>query len=171
MPRIRDIIFSCFLLVVVFLLYRESKTFFVRPGMDASPALWPQIVLGLLAILSLALIVISLKEHLKVKKETSEKIINFKIKFSSLLALINWKVIGALAVTWAFLLVFRPLGFAITSFIYFIVITMILEPTKNIKKIAFRTTQAVTLVILMYFVFVRALKVQLPLGPLDQLFF
>ena len=171
MLRLRDMVFGCFLLVVCFLLYMETKNFFARPGLAATPALWPQIIIGLLAILSSALIIISLKEHLKEIKNNNAKIINFRINFRELLSLVNWKIIGALAVTWAFLLVFQQLGFIITSFIYYIVITMILEPTKKVKTISFRITQAVLLVVLLYFVFVKALKVHLPIGPLDQWLF
>ena len=164
-------IFGCFLLVVSFLLYGETKNFFARPGLTATPALWPQIILALLAILSVALIIVSLKAYQKEIKENKAKGIHAKINISALLASINKKVVAGLTATVAFILVFRPLGFAITSLIYFMVITMILEPTKDVKTIVFRVIQSLVLVVLIYLVFVRGLKVQLPLGPFPSHWF
>ena len=171
MSRIRDIVFGFILLVVCFILYRESKNIFARAGLIATPALWPQIIITLLAVLSIALILISFRAYLKEIKQNKENGKNAKINFGALLATVNVKVVASLVLTLIFVLVFRPLGFVITIPIYFILITMILEPTKNLKTIALRATQSIVLVLFIYFVFVRGLRVLLPFGPLPSYWF
>ena len=161
--------FGCFLLVVCFLLYRETQNFFQFPGLVASPALWPQIVIGVLAFLSCALIISSLRAHFREAKGNKEKSINFNL--GALFASINKKVVLALALTFAFLFAFRHLGFVITILIYYLALTMILAPTKNIKTIAIRAGQSIVLVVAIYLVFLRGLNVLLPIGPFPAYWF
>ena len=168
--RIRDRVFGCFLLVVCFLLYNETKEFPVPGHFKSSPpALWPRMVLTLLAALSLALIIISVREHLKEPK--GEKAQGHKIDFRAIFASINKRVVAAIAVTLVFLFTFRPAGFVISCFVYFIVLTMILEPTKKIKTILYRVAQAAALIVFIYFVFCKGLRVQLPPGPFPEQWF
>ena len=171
MARIRDIIFGFILLATCFILYRESKNIFARPGLIATPALWPQIIITLLTVLSIALIIISFRAYLKEAKQNKADGKIARFNFGSLLATVNIKVVASLVLTLIFVLVFRPLGFIITIPIYFVLITMILEPTKNLKTIALRATQSIVLVLFIYFVFLRGLRVLLPFGPFPSYWF
>jgi len=71
-------------------------------------------------------------------------------------------VLAAMVATLLFLEVFKPLGFAISTMIYFVALTYILEPTKDIKVFGVRIFQALVMVIIIYFVFGVALSVRLP---------
>ena len=155
--------------MLCFLLYRETGNFMDLPMFVASPPhLWPRIMLGLLAVLSAMLVAVNAKELLKEKKEKkpegAPQGVREKIDLKAFFAA-NKKVVAAMVATLAFLFLFIPLGFAITCFVYFVVITMILEPTRDKKVIIFRVAQSLALIILIFLVFTKGLSVQLPSGP------
>ena len=163
--------FGVFLLAVCAWLFHHTESFFVPPNPVAPPALWPRIVLAVLAILAIALIVTNLIAHLKEVRENKEKGIR-RPKLDVIQFLKEKrKVLGAMTATVIFLFTFVPIGFVITCLIYFVVITYILEPSKDLKILALRVTQSAVLVILIYLVFLRGLNVQLPAGLLPAHWF
>ena len=169
--RIRDMAFGVFLLAVCAWLFVHTESFFVPPNPVAPPSLWPRIVLAILAALAVVLIITNLMAHLKeVRENKANGVAQPKFDIVGFLKE-KRKVMGAMAVTLIFLFTFVPVGFIITCTIYFLVITYILEPTKNRKILALRVTQAVVLTALIYLVFMRGLNVQLPPGPFPAQWF
>lgn len=81
------------------------------------------------------------------------------------------RVILAMVVTVLFLQAFRPIGFAISILLYYVAITYILEPTKDLKTLSIRFLQALILVVLIHFIFGVALSVRLPNGVLPKQWF
>lgn len=153
--------------MICLLLLNESRNFYVPPGTVAGPALWPRIILGLLAILSLVLMYAGYKNTPKGQKEKPEAVSGSKDSLAQKWASLtpgNKRVLAAMLVTMIFLFLFQPLGFIISITAYFLVITYILEPTKNPKQIGFRIAQALALTAFIYMVFSKGLSVRLPAG-------
>jgi len=157
----RDIGFGIVFILISIFLYRETFNFYKPPQQIAVPALWPRIVLILLVILSLGLIYTGIKSKPDEKKEKKEE--NNRAG--------DYRVLAAMVATLLFLEVFKPLGFAISTMIYFVALTYILEPTKDIKVFGVRIFQALVMVIIIYFVFGVALSVRLPHGILPKRWF
>lgn len=163
----RDMIFGGLLFLICLLLLNESRNFYVPPDTVAGPALWPRIVLGLLAVLSLVLMYVGYKHIPKGQKENQEAVSGNQGSLTKKWASLtpgNKRVLAAMLVTMIFLFLFQPLGFIISITAYFLVITYILEPTKNPKQIGFRIVQALALTAFIYMVFSKGLSVRLPAG-------
>ena len=163
--------FGAFLLAVCVWLFNVTGTFFSPPNPVAPPAMWPRIIIVLLGVLAIALIVTNLIAHINEIKAAKEK--GIELPKADIMGIIyeKRKVLGAMAVTLVFLFTFVPVGFVITCVIYFVVITYILEPSKDHKVLITRVVQAIVLVILIYFVFMRGLNVQLPTGIMPAQWF
>lgn len=153
----RDIGFGVLFIIISIFLFRETFNFYNPPQQIAEPALWPRIMLVLLVILSLGLIYSGIKNKPEKKKEKSRAG--------------DTRVILAMVATVLFLEAFKPLGFVISVLLYYIAITLILEPTKDPKTLGIRFLQAAILVLFIHFVFGKALSVRLPHGILPRHWF
>lgn len=146
-----------FILISIFL-FRETFTFYISPEKVAEPALWPRIILGLIILLSLGLIYSGIKSEPEKKKEKLDRFGDTRVGLAILVTLI-------------FLGIFKPIGFAISVILYFLAITYVLEPKKDIKTFAIRLIQAIVLTVVIHFVFGVALSVRLPHGILPKKWF
>lgn len=156
----RDISFGIAFILISIVMFMETFNFYNPPQQIVEPALWPRIILTLLVLLSLGLIYSGIKgkpqeEH---KKEESNRTGDLR-------------VVLAMLATVLFLAVFKPLGFALSIIFYFLAITYILEPKKDLKTFAIRFVQALTLSLLIHFIFGVALSVRLPHGILPKKWF
>jgi len=158
--------FGAFLLLICVWLFHNTGTFFVPPNPVAPPALWPRIILVLLGSLSVALIVINLREYLREANQRQAD--GTQAATVDIMAVVfeKRKVLAAMAATLTFLFSFERVGFVISCLVYYVGITYILEPTKDGKTLALRVVQAAILIALTYLVFIRGLNVQLPAGIL-----
>lgn len=156
----RDISFGIAFILISIVMFMETFNFYNPPQQIAEPALWPRIILTLLVLLSLGLIYSGIKgkpqeEH---EKEESNRAGDLR-------------VVLAMLATVVFLAVFKPLGFVISIIFYFLAITYILEPKKDLKTFALRFAQALALSLLIHFIFGVALSVRLPHGILPKKWF
>ena len=154
----KDIRIGILFILISILLFKETFTFYISPNKVAEPALWPRIILGLIILLSLGLIYSGIKS--KPEKKEKKRDNNGDIRVGL-----------AIAATLVFLGIFKPIGFAISVVSYFIAITYILEPKKDIKTFVIRLIQAIALTVVIHFVFGVALSVRLPHGILPKKWF
>lgn len=165
----KDTIFGALLFLICLLLLNETRNFYSPPDTAAGPALWPRIILGLLAALSLVLMYAGYKNTPKKQQESQAAGAAAGSRDSLAKRLFgltpgNKRVLAAMFATMVFLLLFQPLGFIISITAYFLVVTYILEPTKKPKQIGLRIIQALALTAFIYMVFGKGLSVRLPAG-------
>lgn len=138
-------------------MFCETFNFYNPPQQIAEPALWPRIVLALIVLLSLGLIYSGIRSKPEEKRESNRAG--------------DIRVLLSMVATLLFLEAFKPIGFVISIILYFLAITYILEPKKDLKTFAIRLAQAVILAILIHFIFGVALSVRLPHGILPRQWF
>ena len=154
----KDIIFGGFFLLICVILFLETRKFPVPiAALAAPPSFWPRIILTLLTVMLAVLIIRSFL----FKGDTKDA-----GKAKSVLTKENIRVVSAIAATLLFLFLFKRVGYIISIFMFYLVSTYIMEPTKSVKAIAMRVIQAAILVASIYFIFGKGLSVQLPSGDL-----
>lgn len=153
----KDIGFGILFILISIFMFCETFNFYNPPQQIAEPALWPRIVLALIVLLSLGLIYSGIRSKPEEKRESNRAG--------------DIRVLLSMVATLLFLEAFKPIGFAISIILYFLAITYILEPSKDLKTFAIRLAQAATLTILIHFIFGVALSVRLPHGILPRKWF
>ncbi len=134
-------------------MFIDTYTFPVTPVQGAGPAFWPRLLSILLIILSVILIISSFKGE--EKSTDSSKKINYKPNIGILLSVL-------------YFLLFKKVGFVVTTFFYFCGLSILVQGSEssfsNIKGLALMIFQSAVLLGIVYFVFKVFLRVNLPQG-------
>lgn len=150
----RDLIGSIVFLVFGIFLFAISFTVRTIIENDVGPAFMPKVVAVAIVIVSVSKLVIALKnnsaEYTAIKKSKDDKM-------GSLLTILN---LGA------YVILFEPLGFIISSILFLVLQMIILSDKVNFKPIRF-VIISVTSTIAIYFLFVYAFNLMLPEGLLN----
>ncbi|MFZ5946178.1 MAG: tripartite tricarboxylate transporter TctB family protein [Bacillota bacterium] len=155
-----DVIAGIIFLTISVALFLQTLTFPAPPVQGSGPSFWPRLLLIILAILSIALIVSAFRNKIisaVINVDIKEKE-NAKKKMSKPL----WGIISAVL----FVLLFKKLGFFLSTFFFLYALTFIIQFDLTPKKILTRALQSSLLVGVIYLLFGFFLKVNLPKGIL-----
>lgn len=121
---------------------------------DVGPDLWPRVLLTIIILLSIVLIIFSIKERMS-QKDTKQPFV--LAEYKPLL-----KSIVGITVSFLFILTFNFVGFFITTTILYVVLGALMS--KELKNKWLILVEAVVTVAICYLVFDVVLKVDLPQG-------
>lgn len=149
----RDIIGSIIFIIFGIFLFAVSFTVKTIIENDVGPAFMPKVVAVAIVIVSVSKLIIALRNnsasYTTEKKSTDDKM-------GSLLTILN---LGA------YVILFEPLGFIISSIVYLILQMIILSDKVNFKPVKFAIISVASTVAI-YFLFVYAFNLMLPEGLL-----
>ncbi|MZQ99694.1 MAG: tripartite tricarboxylate transporter TctB family protein [Acidaminobacter sp.] len=149
----RDIIGSIIFIIFGIFLFAVSFTVKTIIENDVGPAFMPKIVAVAIVIVSVSKLIIALKNN-SASYTTEKK--SKDDKMGSLLTILN---LGA------YVVLFEPLGFIISSIVYLILQMIILSDKVNFKPVKFAIISVASTVAI-YFLFVYAFNLMLPEGLL-----
>jgi magnesium-transporting ATPase (P-type) len=157
--NLRNIYSAIVFIVIGVIFYYETLNFPNKTGSgDVGSAFWPRTIITIIIILSIILIITSIKD-----KATSEK--NKKNTLADSLKKVVKPSIG-IAICFVFLFLLKILGFVVTVFAMYVGLAALMYQKLDLKKLALLSSQALFLIIIMYFLFGMFLKVDLPRGVL-----
>lgn len=137
-------------------LFIETQNFPLPNGRDIGSAYWPRILIFLLIAFSVILIIQAFVS--KSPEDNSPDDERKKVNYKPLLGIFSIVL---------FVVFFEILGFVISIFIFYILSNLILREKMNLKTFGFVVVQAISLMIIIYLLFVQLLSVSLPLGIFD----
>ncbi|MET3697770.1 tripartite tricarboxylate transporter TctB family protein [Bacillus oleivorans] len=123
---------------------------------DVGTAFWPRILIILIIISSIILMIP------KKRKENPEKDSKIELSFARILNFIK-PLIGIMSFL-GFVVLFNTLGFVISVFLLFVILSVIMHQGMNLKKLSIISIQALITVSIAYFLFKSLLNVGLPRG-------
>lgn len=140
-------------IIISTVFFIETKKFPEKLGKDVGAAFWPKILICLLIIMSLWLIFTGLQKRRKLSDKK-------KMKFS----LIILKPYLGMIICIGFVILFKPLGYIISVFLFYILLAHTMFGRFNWKFFWGAAIQATLLVLTIYILFVKLLSVNLPVG-------
>lgn len=161
--KIKDLMIGCLFLFISCLFFIATFSFPTPPVQAAGPAFWPQIMSITLGVFALALISKSIYELKKEKKVSMSRAKKSSPKVDTVTEGIKRPVKGMMA-TGLFIFLLHYFGFIIGIVIYFIIITIILNPKYSWRRLTLAIIQASILIITIYFLFGEFLNINLPTG-------
>jgi len=142
-------------LVFSIFLYVETLRFPSPPVQGTGLAFWPRFLLIMLMCASLLLIYSGRRQEGNEAAEGAKRADK---------DIVIKKPLYAIAVSVLFMVLFKVTGFAFSIFLYFLAITVIVDPDLRPSRLCMRGVQALGVVMLVYVVFGLFLRVNLPKG-------
>lgn len=157
MLKREDVFIGVVLSIVSVVFFINTYTFPVTPVQSAGPAFWPRVLTVILFCLSLVLIIGGVIKRKRQKQNANKDYTPKPIL----------KPMIAIAISMLFVALFKKLGFVITTFSYYLAMSLVIKQKieyKNIKSWLSMLLQSSAIVGLIYFVFKVFLNVDLPSG-------
>jgi hypothetical protein len=152
-----DIIAGIIFMGISIFLFIQTLKFPKPPVQGTGPSFWPQVILTLMVIFSIALIINGLTSRKTGAAGTARPKVALNVKSVP-------KSVWGILVTTLFVFFFKQLGYMLSTFFFLIILINVINFDLRPKKLITSAIQSLLMLGMIYLIFDVFLKVNLPKG-------